>query len=681
MPAVEVRERADDPQEMRRNSTAGKIIVSREELETLDAASVAELLSRLPGAGMFSDTNPRGRGPDRNMPQILVDGQPLPGGGRNPAAALRLPVELIERVEIIRNSTAEFPVLSPGGVVNLILRDVPNKVIKSGKIGLGTSHGEPVLRLEGQYGKPDNADFGYLLSGAINSRSNVSTNDRQSTSYTGGAPSGYLNEFTTSEGRDTNVTLSPRFSWKLPEGQRITVSPFITATENNRNSRIDRSTSGVPSYDLNELDGQRASGRLNTEWKKSGTGGTETTARLMLQGEYDSQDQVTRRYNNTGALSSATNEQTIRHENEWMMDLRRKQVFFDNHLITGAVEVRDSESDDKQVRTGSTASFNRATLSEQRKVLWAQDEWQVSEQHVLTPGFRWTWLKTNIDDTQAGVIDRKENSFDPSLHYLWQVTQQWNFRASIASNMKPPATRDLSPYARTNTGTNSSSNPDRGGNPDLVPEKLRSIEIGVEHFLPQRAGTIGLSTFKRDIDNYIQRLVQEDTTTGRWVERPYNVGSAELTGVLFDFKSTMGVISLPQLTLRGNAAYTDVKMIEQVPGLGPGEGPRKSANLGMDYDIREIRLTVGGNFSYISALDRESSAMVKQMQGARRQLDLYALYKLDKQLALRFSAQNLTRETRRNYVEESDGAGNVTRRESDLTPGLSTFMVTLEAKF
>lgn len=39
----------------------------------------------------------------------------LPGGDRSPGAALRLPVELIERVEIIRNSTAEFKVGGPGG--------------------------------------------------------------------------------------------------------------------------------------------------------------------------------------------------------------------------------------------------------------------------------------------------------------------------------------------------------------------------------------------------------------------------------------------------------------------------------------------------------------------------------------------------------------------------------------
>lgn len=683
MPEVEVRASASDSREMRRNSTAGKIIVTREELEALDAASVAELLSRLPGAGMFADMDSggRGRGPSRNMPQILVDGQSMPGGGRNPAAALRLPVELIERVEIIRNSTPEFPVLGAGGVVNLVLRDVPNKAVRSAKLGLGSTDGEPSLRVEGQYGEPDGGDFGYLLSGAFSSRPNVGTSGRESSSYTAGVASGFLNESTRNTGRDNNLTLSPRFSWKLAEGERLTVSPFLTATENSRDSFLRRNQNGVSSSEANNDEGQRLSGRLSTEWKRTRPGGTETTARLMLQGERDDQERQTWRYDGSGALTSNSTETTTRREQEWMLDLRHKQAVFGDHLLTGAIEVRDSSSNDAQRRSGSVNSFNRADLSERRWVGWLQDEWQLSEKHVLTPGLRWQMLNTRIDDTQAGVTERSQRSLDPSLHYLWQLTPQWNFRASVAHNMKAPPTRDLSPFARATTGINSSSNPDRGGNSALNAEKLRSIELGVEHFLPNRAGTIGLSVFKREIDGYIQRLTQLDSASGRWIERPFNVGSAELNGLVFDYKTTLGALGLPQLTLRGNAAYTDVTLRDRVAGLGAGEGPRKSANLGMDYEIKDWRLTLGGNFNYVSALDRESSATVRQTQGARRQLDLYALHKLDRQLSLRFSAQNVTRETRRNSLEETDTSGSLVRSERDWVPGLATYMVTLEARF
>lgn len=651
----------------------------------MNAASVGELLSKLPGAGLFTDMDNsprgRGRGPDRNMPQIMVDGQPLPGGGRNPAAALRLPVELIERVEIIRNSTPEFPVLGSGGVVNLILRDVPSKPVRSFKLGVGTMKGEPMLRLEGQYGESGKGDFGYMLSGAINSRSSVGNSERNSVSYTGGVPSGTLDERTQTQGRDTNITLSPRFSWKLNEGDRLTISPFLTYTEADQNSNLLRSTSGVASRDTYEDETKRLSSRVMTEWRRQGSGGSETTARLMLQQESDDQSRLTRRYDGSGSLTSSLSERNQRNENEWMVDIKRKQAVFDSHLLTGAIEIRRSTSDDEQRRWGSTNSFNRASLEDSRKVAWVQDEWQLADAHVLTPGLRWQILDTRIDDTQVGRIQRTERSLDPSLHYLWQISEAWNFRASVAHNTRAPRTNDLSPFARQANGTNSSSNPDRGGNSNLRAEKLESIEVGIEHFLPGRAGTVGLSMFNRDIDNYAQRLVQFDSGTSRWIERPYNVGSARQQGALVDFKSRMDVLDMPQLTLRGNMAYTDTQVLEKVAGLGAGEGPRKSLNLGVDYDIKSIALTLGGNFNYISSLDRESSATVKQLQGARRQLDLYALYKLDRQISIRFTANNVTKEDRRNSLVETDSSGSVVRTERDFLAGIATYMITLEARY
>lgn len=671
-----------EAQEIRRNSAAGKLVFDRQELDTLDAASIGELLSKLPGAGMFADPDNsargRARGPDRNMPQILVDGQPLPGGGRNPATALRLPVEMIERVEIIRNSTAEFPVLNSAGVINLVMRDVPPKQTRALKLGVGGVGGEPQFRLEGQYGQPD-GDSGYLWSGSLTQRPDVGRREMNATTYSGGTPNGQISEDSSYSGKDTNLTLAPRYSWKLDGNQRFTLSPFLSHTENDRSTDLSRSTSGVPSRDLERDESRRTSGRLGAEWRVNGAQGAETTAKLILQGESENASKQSRKFGSGGVLTSSLQDRSERNESEWMGELRAKRLFLDNHVLTMAGELRGKSSEDTQQTSGSQNLYNKADLKENRQVLWVQDEWQLSERHLLTPGIRWTNLRTEIDDDKSGNIDRTFRAFDPSLHYLWQVTEQWNLRASIARNSRVPFSRELLPITRLSSGTNSSSNPDRGGNVNLAPERLRSIEAGVEHFLDDRAGTVGLSVFHRQVQNYTQRLTQEEA--GRWVERPYNVGEAEQNGLVFDFKSKLTALGLPTLTLRGNAAYTQIKVLDKVPGLGAGEGPRKSANLGVDYEIPSVRLTMGGNYNFVSALDRESSATVKQLQGARRQLDLYALYKLDNQMALRFSAQNVTRENRRNYLTETDSSGALVRSEDSFTPGRATYMVTLESKW
>lgn len=681
LPEVQVSGKAD-AQETRRSASAGKLVFDRQELDTLDAASVGELLRKLPGTGMFSDldSGPRGRGrpPSRNMPQILVDGQPLPGGDRNPMAALRLPVEMVERVEIIRNSTAEFPVLNPAGVINLIMRDVPPKATRGFKAGIGAVGDDPQFRLEGQYGEPD-GDFGYLFSGALSRRPDAGKQRLAATTYTRGVASGDVSENSTSTGSDTNVTLLPRFTWKFGGNQRFTLSPFLSHTETERDTSLQRWTGGVASSDRLGDEARRTTARLGSEWRMTGAQGAETTARFMLQGESDNAEQRAQKFDAAGNGTSSIVDRTERTEREWMGELRAKRILMAAHVLTLAGEMRSKSSDDAQRRSGSQTSGTDAALKESRQVLWAQDEWQVTERHLLTPGLRWTYLDTRIEDSQSGEVDRKFRALDPSLHALWQLTDQWNLRASIARSTRAPFSRELLPVTRLATGSNSASNPDRGGNPNLEPERLRSIEAGVEYFLDERAGTVGLSAFHRQVQHYSQRLTGLES--GRWVERSYNVGEAELRGAVFDFKSKLIALGLPALTLRGNAAYTHTRMLEKVAGLGAGEGPKKSANLGADYEYQPLRLTLGGNFNYVSALDRESSATLKQLQGARKQLDVYALYKIDRQVALRFSAQNVTKEDRRNSLVETDSSGLSVRSEEGFMPGRASYMLTLEARW
>jgi outer membrane receptor for ferrienterochelin and colicins len=681
--------------EIRRHASAGKLVYDREELETMDAASIGDLLRKLPGTGVFADPDSRrgrGKGRDRHMPQILVDGQPLPGGDKSPGAALRLPVDLIERIEIIRNSTAEFPVGGPGGVINLILRDVPPRSTRGARVALGATDGAPIARLEGQYGQRED-DFGYLFGGSLQSQPLRGAQTTESQHFTGGGRDAWSRERIDETGRDNNLALTPRFNWNLGGGQQFTLSPFVNLTENERNTRVDRSIYSDPlagsglayaGHDRELEDGRRGSGRLNAEWKGLQPGGGEWLARLTVQGEFEEKTKSIAKYDAAGSATGSTDETTHRYEREAGLMLKGKQLFLGSHFVTGAIEWRGKSSDDTQEKRSNGVpqaggAGSSAAIDETRQVLWVQDEWQLAETHLLTPGLRWQAQESSVTDGLGKTISHAYRSLDPSLHYLWQLAPDWNLRGSIALNGKPPNTRDLSPVVRTAAGTNTSANPDKAGNAGLEAERNLSLEIGAEYFLPDRAGTLGLSVFHRRIQDQVQKLVAFES--GRWVERPYNVGNAELQGALFDFKWRTDALGVPELTLRGNLSWTETRLSDVVPGLGAGEGPRQSANLGFDYDLAAWPLTVGGNFNFIGALDRESSATLRQTQGMRRQLDLYALYRLDRQFNLRFSAQNLTRQTRTNDLQEYDTNGELSRLETDRERGFASFFLALEGKW
>ena len=683
-----------DPVDARRYAPTAKIVFDREDIEALDAASVAELLKKLPGTGLFADMESkrgRGKGADRNLPRILVDGEALPGGERSPGSALRLPVELIERVEIIRNATAEFPSAGPGGTINLVLRDVPPRATRSARIGLGMTGDEASARVEGQYGQNEGG-FGYLWSGALGSRPVKGETDTGIQTFAAGARNAWRLERDEQSGRENNAVLSPRFTWNLGGGQRLVLSPMLMRSDEVRDTATRRLAYADPVNGTGLADAgrvsqndraERASGRLSAEWKANRTTWGELTARLTAQAERESKDKSRREVDAAGLLSTSKDEDETRSDRDISLTLKSLTPLGDAHLLGAGLEWRKKwvEEDKARIDNGIPAApgaDSSSRLSEARLALWAQDEWQVAEGHLITAGLRWQASAARTTDGLGVTLNRDLDGFEPSLHYLWQPSPAWNWRASVAWSEKAPGLRELTSVVRLASGDNTSGNPDKAGNPALKPETTLGLETGFEHFFSGKRGSLGLNLYLRRIDDRVQKLTQLEA--GRWVERPYNVGKARVTGGVLDFKSRLDGWGLPELTLRGNLSHSRTSLSGTPANLGTGEGPRSAANLGFDYELREQRLTLGGNLNHSSKLKRENTPDLQQTQAARTQLDLYALKKLDKQFALRLSLQNVTGAGKSDDLTESS-AGVVSRLESDRADGVRSVFLALEGKW
>lgn len=673
LPEVSVTATAD-VQEERRMSSAAKMIIDRKEIEATDASTVAELLGKLPMTGMFMEAGgpPRrgqgGRQQNRNMPQILVDGQPL-GGGSNMGTVMRLPVELIERVEIIRNSTPEFLVSSPAGVINIILKDVPKQLTRSGKVTVFAADDELGVRADGQYGQSLD-QWGYLLSAAVDNKPQIG---QRQTKINDISQNSIVKETTTRTGDDRSVSLTPRLNLKLANNQQIILSPFLSYNETQGEVTTQRTNSTI-SQELDNNEGERLTGRLITEWRQQGQQNTEQSIKLILQSEKEDSDKTTYQSLQTGGQQTSQ-EQTERTENEWALDARLKRIFLETHLMSAGLELRQKSTEEQQYKQQSLS--NDSQVDEQRMALWWQDEWLLSEQHTVTYGLRWQQIDNEINDSQQGLINQKDDIFAPSIHYLWQPNQQWNFRASLAQQQRPASARELSPVVRTASGVNSSSNADRSGNPLLANETQRSIELGLEHYLADKAGNISLSIFERHISDYVQRLTLLEN--GRWLERPYNVGDARLRGVSLDSKVQLQALQLPNITLRGSYAYSHNTLTEPVANLGSGEGDRQSANFGLEYKINNLTLGTSGN--YISAVDRESSATVSQQQGSQKTVNAYAAYKINKQFNVRLAVNNLLAEDRTDTLYEYDNQGHLKRIERDIMPTYANVILSVDGRW
>lgn len=685
---VQVTATPDTAQEERQFSSSAKVVISREDLERMDAATVGELLRQLPGVNLSPPTQGRGgrqRGEDRLQPNVVVDGISLPGGSR---AAFRLPADLIERIEIIKNSTPEFP-SGPGGTVNLILRDAPGTKAGTFRAGLTANDGGLGGRAGGTYGNRE-GEAGLILIGFADTRATTGGRDVSIETFAGGARTGYDLEHDEDSGRSNGLHLIARYTRDLGDGARLVISPMLFGRTNDLVNETQRYTYTNPLNGTgrtgdgsvyNDSEGRNLNGRLAFDYKKRRPGQGETSAVLALQGQTDRTDRTRNEYNAGGALTGSTD--TLDESRSLGANFRGKtsQSFANGtHIATFGLDASVKKTTDSRSETqnGVPASLGAQARAESREsefALWAQDEWQFAEAHTLTPGLRVSASGRQVVDALGAKIADDTVTWLPSVHYVWRMNERWNLRTSVAMNQRLPNVNDLSPIVRTTTGQNTLSNPDRGGNPALKPETTTTLQMGVEHFLPEQRGTAGLNLYLRDISDKIQRRILLES--GRYVERPVNFDSASETSVVADFK--WKVAELPGLTLRGNVS-TSRLTIDDSTAFVRQESPRRAASLGVDYELKDRGLTFGGNLSYSSAFSSEASQDTEQTTTPRTQLDLFAVRKFSSKLSLRLSVDNVT-EARTGDDTLEYAAGSLVRREIDRARGVRVFNLSLEGKF
>jgi iron complex outermembrane receptor protein len=97
--------------------------------------------------------------------------------------------------------------------------------------------------------------------------------------------------------------------------------------------------------------------------------------------------------------------------------------------------------------------------------------------------------------------------------------------------------------------------------------------------------------------------------------------------------------------------------VKQVPGPDNrlDQQPGMTANLGADYRVRSIPLTVGGNLNWNPDYDTRRSEQQWSYQGTKRVLDVYGQWRFSPATALRLTVSNLTP---RDYLTSSTYSGN-----------------------
>lgn len=661
---VEISGTASD-ESIRKASTASKIVITREEIEKYGDSTLGEMIKRLPGVttggrpGRGGDIRMRGMG--GGYTQILVNGERMPPG----FSLDQLPPEQVERIEVLRAPTAEYGTRAVAGTINVVLREALKKRLNEFRAGFATERGKISPGIS--WTRNDNFGEGHAYNLTVNAlhgeRIDNIINDTLTHTVATNSDSLLTSRGRTSDER-TALNLTGRVQFKLNATDSLAIQPFIVSTKSSSNSQLLQTTTPTPAvkppgfFDQADTDGDNrfTMARLNAQWQSKLSADTRVEARGGL-GRARGESHSLRQESLAGAASRLQQDDNTSRDSSWSALAKLSHNLGGDHSLVSGIEGE-----------GTTRHTNRVTLvnglpqpglddfgddldaSSTRVAAYAQDEWNVGKQWDFYAGLRWEGITTK---SSAASYDARNKSsvFTPLAHARYKLDDKGRdmIRASLTRSYRSPQLQDLIARPTINSQVPHQANtPDRAGNPDLKPELATGFEIGYEHYLV-KGGLLSANFFARRISNLMRTVTALETVpwaaTQRWVARPQNIGKASTAGVELEARFRLDEYfedALP-INVRSNFSVFTSK-VEGIPGPNnhiDGQ-PKGTANLGADYRLRSLPLTLGASLNWTPSTTIQQTLITETTASRKAVVDAFALWAINTEQSLRLSATNLS---------------------------------------
>jgi iron complex outermembrane receptor protein len=680
--------------EERRNSTAGKQVYGRDELDRNGDTSLSDVLKRLPGvtiggrAGRGGDVRMRGLG--SGYTQVLLNGERPPAG----FSMESLSPDQVERIEVMRGPIAEHSTRAIAGTINIILRDgylqrdTQLKVSDTFERGLHSPNIS--LTMPGKQG-----NLTYTLSGTL------SQHRQRDIGYSviedtqdDGTVTKLQNVQDQSSGISENLHLTPRISYKFDNGDTLNFQPFLMAQRSDTGSRsdLDQLTGLIaPEYNLAQTQTQASSTFLRGfgNWVHKMDGNAKLDVKFGGGTGHRDSDAVRYQFDTAGTLLDRFHDTDSTRDRSANTGGKYTSPIAQGHLLAAGWDLEASHREqtkvsvDKDGNAQFADSGDNLTADTRRVAVFAQDEWDITPQWGVYMGARWEGIRTT-SDRSAGKVSNTSSVFSPLLHAVYRIPgmPKDQIRASLTRSYKSPNVQDLIALPALSR-LNSATRPDRTGNPDLKPELATGLDMAYEHYLG-RSGIVTAGAFIRDIDNLIRReLTLQNTTLGpRWVSSPSNIAKARTSGVELEAKFQLVELmeNAPAIDFRSNYS----RFWSRVDGIpGPDnrldQQPKQTANLGLDYRMKDLPLTMGASYNWTPAIRVQTSLSQTVETSRKRVVDAYVLWKFTPQTQLRLAASNI-------LADDATGSNLVytnglSQMASTLNPTYRVWTARLETKF
>ena len=668
--------------------------------QRFEPLTVGDALKRVPSVTFLSDVlesdGVRLRGLDPGYTQILINGEQVPGAGVDRSFFVdRIPAELIERIEVVRSSSANRSGDAVAGAINIVLRDA--YTLDGGYVRAGTTRfgdGEFVYSGGAVYG--GQVGPGRLLLGAnAQDRYNPKLKFSQRFDEPGGELDNVEVQTDTRDG--TDYSFNAAYELDVAGGE-LELTGLFVRTDRTETERSLEYAEGIISNDAlvsvndNVVDITTDNYAVGARYEVPMAGG-ETTFRIGYAGITDEQ---------------------FEFENEFVYD-EDDTPFPDDDIFESTLVDYDIEDTELSGRIAHERPFGTNTLefgvdyrskTRDTNILVAETEVEIDDAPAPRPpipgeyedgfeaepggineieetridpyvmlsgesgrlkweaGLRYETTELSVNDFTAD-IGETENDFGillPSASMRIALSERDRITLSAARTVRRPNFDLLSPAVfEEERGDN-----DFRGNPNLEPETAWGVDVGFERRLGRR-GVVGINAFYRDVTDLIEDvgLAEEGSGgPGTIVESVDNVGDGQVYGVEFDLSTPLDMFGMENTGVFLNYSWLDSQVEDFLGERRFNDQSDYVVNFGFTHDIPAWGAAFGATYrKQGDAFGRIYAEEVTTSYGEN--LEAFIEKQVGSNVVVRLTASNLLDATKDEVFDKFDNLEDQFARDYD----------------
>lgn len=689
----------------RTDDVAPTLSYDREYFQRFEPLTVGDALKRVPSVTFLSDVlesdGARLRGLEPGYTKILIDGEEVPGANLDRSFFVdRIPAELIERVEVVRSSSADRSGDAVAGTINIVLRDALS--LDGGYVRLGgilfpdSDYG----RFGGTYGA---VWGGEALGGRVLLGANVQDrrNPKNKYSIRYDEPNGTIDntEVQTDVRDGTDYAFNAAYEADMAGGTFEIAGVFVRTDRYQDEESIEyrdgvENDANLAVLNDNDLDIRTDNLSLRTRYERAMFGG-ETTFKLAWaniddqQYEFEAESEYLRDatpFPDEDRFTLDTTSTDVQDE-EWKAAIEH-EIDLSNGLelefgLQGNWKTRDAlVTETPRIRfnvpnapaprpavpafgPSSPVAGGDVTIEEARLDPYVKLS---GEAGALSweAGLRYETTETTITDRTVAPADQVSETDDaellPSFSLRWALSEDDRIIFSAARTVRRPGFNRLSPALLEEELGDS----DFVGNPDLKPEVATGFDLGFERRLGRR-GVAGVNVFWRDV----QDLVEETNTglegsggPGTFIYTVDNVGDGKVYGVEFDLSTPLDFIGMESTGVFVNYSWLDSEITDFMGERRFNGQSDYVFSGGFTQDLPTWGAAFGATYrKQGDAFDRVLAEEVHTSYGA--DLEIFVEKRFGENVIVRLTGSNLLDSSKDETFDKFENVGDQIARDYD----------------